>query len=210
MARIILDMGSGNTNKNNWDYTKQMLDELKAVDTGKHEIIIKWQLFKEAGDNIPLNKRIFDLAYVYAEKLGYRTTSSVFDKESLDFLLQFDVPFIKIANNRSLDWLIGEIPRKVPTYVSYGSSVDKNFISKLNIIPLLCISNYPANIEDYEKTFTNDLLHEYYGFSDHTTNFGLWYRYQPRIIEMHYGLDDSTGLDAGPFMRTPAMLAEVL
>jgi len=209
MAKIILDI-SANTHKNNWDYLKKMLDELKAVDTGKHIITIKHQLFKEAGQNIPLDKTIFDLAYVYAEQLGYKTTASVFDKESLDFLLQFDVPFIKIANNRALDYLIGEIPRKVPTYVSYGSSVDKNFISKLNIIPLLCISNYPANIEDYEKTFTNDLLHEYYGFSDHTTNFGLWYRYQPRIIEMHYGLDDSTGLDAGPFMRTPAMLAEVL
>jgi len=209
MAKIILDI-SANTHKNNWDYLKRMLDELKAVDTGKHSITIKHQLFKEAGQNIPLDKTIFDLAYVYAEQLGYKTTASVFDKESLDFLLQFDVPFIKIANNRDLDYLIGEIPRKIPVYVSYGSPVDKNFISKLNIIPLLCISNYPANIEDYEKAFTNKLLHKFYGFSDHTVNFDLWNKYQPQIIEMHYGLSDSTGLDAGPFMRTPAMLAEVL
>ena len=217
MARIILDMGSGNTNKNNWDYTKQMLDELKAVDTGKHEIIIKWQLFKEVGDNIPLDKTIFDLAYVYAEQLGYQTTSSVFDKESLDFLLQFDVPFIKIANNRALDYLIGEIPRKIPVYISYGKRKDilQNEYHDASIIKMLCVSSYPANLEDYETAFGIQsgawvMLDPSTGISDHTTNFGLWYRYQPEIIEMHYGLSDSTGLDAGPFMRTPAMLSEVL
>jgi len=212
MSKIILDFGSGNTCKNDWDYTKRMIDELKAVDTGKHEVIIKWQLFKEAGDNIPLHKSIFDLAYSYAMQLGYKTTSSVFDKESLDFLLQFDVPFIKIANNRKLDWLIGEIPRKFPIYISLGNDPDEPFNEK-DIESLLCVSEYPATIEMYRKKFRSiDHLVKFegYGISDHTTNFGLWYRYEPRIIEWHYGLEDSTGLDAGLFMRTPVMLAEVL
>jgi len=216
MAKIILDFGSGNTCHNDWDYTKRMIDELKAVDTGKHEVIIKWQLFKEAGENIPLDKSVFDLAYVYAKELGYQTTSSVFDKESLDFLLQFDVPFVKIANNRELDWLISEIPRKVPVYVSCGSAEQiGNWHESVRwgiIKPLLCVSNYPANMEDYEeiKKFGLYVIYDKYGISDHTTNFGLWYRYQPEIIEWHFGLSDSTGLDAGPFMRTPAILKEVL
>ncbi len=219
MSQIILDFGSANTCKNNFDYVKRMLDSLKAVDTGKHEVIIKWQLFKQAGKNIPLKREIFRQAYDYAASLGYQTTSSVFDKESLDFLLQFNPCFVKIANRRELDYLIGEIPRKIPVYVSYGDPENlKTLQHKDNVIRLLCVSNYPATLEEYEETFgmvQGDYLqhssqYDFYGISDHTTNFGLWYRYQPRIIEMHYGLPDSTGLDAGPFMRTPRQLAEIL
>ena len=215
MSQIILDFGSGNTHKNDWAYLKKMLDELKAVDTGKHEVIIKHQLFAEAGENIPLNRGLFINAFAYAAELGYRTTSSVFDKESLDFLLQFDVPFVKIANNRDMDWLIGEVPRRMPVYVSYGlqnddeDGLDEKCNYKVNITPLLCVSKYPATIKDYEDCFGRCLRNGTH-ISDHTTNFGLWYRYQPQIIEWHYKLDDSTGLDAGPFARTPEQLREVL
>ena len=218
MAMIILDFGSANTCRNDKYYAKRMLDELKAVDTGKHEIIIKWQFFKEAGDNIPLDREIFRQAYEYAAELGYKTTSSVFDKESLDFLLRFDVPFVKLANRRELDWLIGKIPREIPAYVSFGELCGELMTESYNeeFIALACISKYPATINDYEEKFTCTsggycyerifLKH----VSDHTTDFDLWRKYQPKIIEWHYGLPDSTGLDAGPFMRTPEMLREVL
>jgi len=193
-----------------------MYDELKTVDTRKHEIICKWQLFEKAGDNIPLLPDVFDYAYQYGTRLGYKVTSSVFDKNSLDFLLEYDVPFIKIANNRDLDWIIGEIPRKIPIYVSYGDSKDvKGMIYSQNIMVMVCVSKYPSTINEYESKF--EMLssgpfscYKEVGISDHTTNFGLWYRYQPEIIEWHYKLDDSIGLDAGPFARTPSQLAEIL
>jgi len=213
MSQIILDAGSGNTCRNDWPYAKRMIDELKAVDTGKHEVIIKWQLFKQAGKNIPLTREIFRQAYDYAASLGYQTTSSVFDKESLDFLLQFKIPFVKIANRRELDWLIGEIPRKISVYVSYGSYEEIECLKRYpNNKYLLCVSEYPSTLEKYEEKFKINYLSfgEELGISDHTTNFGLWHRYQPQIIEWHYKLSDSTGLDAGPFARTPEQLREVL
>jgi len=216
MSQIILDFGSGNSCLNDKKIVKKMYDELKKVDTGKHTIICKWQLFLEAGNNIPLDRDVFDFAYEYGNELGYRVTSSVFDKDSLEFLLLYDVPMIKIANNRELDWLIGEVPRKVPVYVSCGSAEQignwRESVRYGTIKPLLCVSNYPAYMEDYEKIkeFGLYVKHDKYGISDHTTNFGLWYRYQPEIVEWHYGLPDSTGLDAGPFMRMPVMLKEVL
>lgn len=207
-------MGSGNTSKNDWPYTKRMIDELKAVDTGKHDVVIKWQLFKEAGQNIPLDREIFSKAHKYAKELGYKTTSSVFDKESLDFLLQFEVPFAKIANNRKLDWLIGEIPRKVPVYVSYGSyeEMKSNKPIMSDTIPLRCLSQYPASLDDYVEVVENWFCGpDQLAISDHTTNFGLWYRYQPKIIEWHYVLKhDPNNLDGGPFARTPEQLREVL
>jgi sialic acid synthase SpsE len=216
MAMIILDFGSANTCRNDKYYAKRMLDELKAVDTGKHEIIIKWQFFKEAGDNIPLDREIFRQAYEYAAELGYKTTSSVFDKESLDFLLQFEIPFVKIANRRELDWLIGEVPRKIPICISLGKhdmntkylNIDNFAFPLQGDIAIYCVSNYPAPYDDYVKAFSPGQLHR--GISDHTTCFSLFRKFEPELIEWHYGLPDSTGPDAGPFMRTPEMLAEVL
>ena len=230
MSQIVLDFGSGNTCKNNTNYVKRMIDELAAVDTGKHEICIKWQLFKKAGDNIPLEKHVFNYAYEYAKKYGYKTTASVFDKESLDFLLEFDVPFIKIANRRDLDGLIGEVPRKIPIHVSIGGR-EYDGINKENPWPsapkisqinsnlkyMCCVSKYPANIKDYEERF--DLDREMrigaQGISDHTIGLQFFkkmfsYQVKPAIWEKHYKLSDSTGFDAGDFAITPEELKGVL
>lgn len=212
MSKIILDFGSGNTCSNNRNYIKKMYDELKKIDKNKHEIIIKWQLFMKVGLNIPLTHESFDYAYRYGTKLGYNVTSSIFDKESLDFLLQYDIPFIKIANNRNLDWLIGEIPRKMPVYASCKINDKINY--KYDITQMFCISKYPAVMKDYEElNCFPSILCEYRNFavSDHTTNFDLFNKYYPDIIEWHYALEnDENNLDGGLFARTPKQLLEVL
>jgi sialic acid synthase SpsE len=214
MSQIILDMGSGNTCKNNLAYVRRMIDELKAVDTGKHEVIIKWQLFEHAPPNERLMWATFDYAYNYALDKGYRTTASVFDMPSLQHLLQFDIPFVKIANRPDLYWLAGEVPRKIPVYVSISDV--QTFWSRPSACngdePLWCVSKYPSTLKDYQEIMFRemDVYKAYANISDHTTDFQLWNRYRPRIIEWHYKLDDSTGPDAGEFARTPAMLAEIL
>ncbi len=210
MSTIILDFGSGNTCRNDKDIVVQMYDELQKIDAGKHDIIVKWQLFEKMGKdvpNIPLSKQTFDFAYLYGQKLGYPVTASVSDLNSLKFLLQYDIPFVKIANDRSLDWLIGEIPRRVLVYVSVGESSERNWRWE-DVIYLRCISKYPASADDYEMM--HDEMGLCNGISDHTTDFTLWYKYNPVIIEWHYKLVDSVGLDAGPFARTPQQLREVL
>lgn len=219
MALIVLDFGSGNTCKNEMTYVRRMVDELVAIDTRKHEVVIKWQLFEEAGENVPLYKSVFTYAHHYAGKLGYKTTASVFDLYSLKFLLEyFEPPFIKIANRRDLDWLIGEVPRKIPVYVSVGnmkgiSGEEREVVEDDNNIQILmCISEYPATVEMYKKAFALSALTELgWGISDHTTDFTLWHKYQPDIIEWHYVLEhDPSNLDGGLFARTPAQLREVL
>ena len=210
MSNIILDFGSGNSSCNDRGIIREMYDELKAVDTGKHRIYIKWQLFEKAGDNIPLLPESFEYAYEYGTSLGYEVTSSVFDKNSLDFLLNFDVPFVKIANNRKLDWLIGFAPRNILVVVSYGSIEDLKTAPKENIKRLLCVSEYPADILKYEAFDLEYYIKSGYGISDHTTDFTLFNKYHPDWIEMHYKLADSTGLDAGPFAKTAEQFAEIL
>jgi len=216
MSRIILDFSSGNTCRNDKKIVKRMIDELKAVDTGKHEVIIKFQLFEHAGQNIPLLPDVFEYAYEYAEKLGYKTTASVFNLNSLKFLLDYDVPFVKIANNRALDYLIGEVPRRIPVYVSVGKKEDgytlmENYqtggVREFDRA-IYCISKYPAEIGDYEKNFS--AINLKHGVSDHTIGIDLFKKYQPRIWEKHFRLPDSIGLDSGPFAITPKELREIL
>ena len=214
---IILDV-SANTHKNIMGYVKRMIDELVKVDSRKHEVVIKHQLFTEAGDNIPLQLSVFDYAYWYAEQQGYQTTASVFDLDSLNFLLTYDVPFIKIANRPDLYWLAGEVPRKVPVYVSIsGKCVDEGLEgTTMADRYLMCVSKYPATVADYEKAFNLKEPEEWqrmpwvWGISDHTTGFELLHKYKPSFYECHYKLADSTGLDAGSFSRTAEQMAEIL
>jgi sialic acid synthase SpsE len=203
---FIADFGSGNTCENDTKYIRKMIESLAEIDT-ERKVIIKWQLFKYAGINIPLEEGKFLFAYDTARRLGFQTTASVFDQESLNFLLNFDTPFIKIANRPELYPLIGEIPRKIPVITSIKDQWYND--PNLQFSDLLCcVSNYPAKIEDYEKNFGLAMLK--HGISDHTENWNLFEKYQPHIFECHFKLPDSVGYDSGSFARTPDMLKYIL
>ena len=210
---MILDFGSGNTCKNDEDYIAEMIDGLCLVDKTpeSRKPIIKWQLFEEAGNNVPMTRDAFEFAYKYALRLRLKTTASVFDEASLKLLLEYDVPFIKIANRPDLYDLIKKIPRGIPVVVSANdpSHYMYHICTKTSSdIVLGCVSEYPAKIEDYEKAFSPETLTA--GISDHTVGWELYKKYQPWNYECHYKLSDSTGLDAGDFARTPEDLREVL
>lgn len=208
--QIILDI-SANTHRNDEAYYKRMIDELAKVDTRKHEVILKWQLWSgKMGKNIGAHIGLFYYMARWAwKKHQYKTTASVFDKESLSSLLLinpevegYELPFIKIANNRELDYLIGEIPRKYQVYKSVSTMKEYYDDREDGVYPLFCVSEYPANIKDYPKTVRR--------ISDHTIGLRLWHRNYPSILEKHYKLSDSTGLDAGDFAITPSKLKEIL
>ena len=222
MSQIILDFGSGNTCRNSVDYAKKMINALDRIDNKKHEVIIKWQLFENpsdsgggslAGKDIRLFHDVFYAAYFYANSLGYKCTSSVFDEVSLAFLLQFDVPFIKIACRPKLYWLIGAVPREIPVYVSIDVKCHDaawanptKFYRLYDAVQLRCVPKYPAEKE--ESRYQG--LH-FENYSDHTSGLDLWYEQQPAIWEKHFCLEsDLTNPDSGPFAVTPEQLKEIL
>lgn len=205
---IVLDFGSGNTCGNNPAYACRMIDELAAV-IDRRGIIIKWQLFKSAPPNAPLDHWVYTVAHQYARELGFETTASVFDKSSLAFLLQFEPPFVKIANRRDLWKLVENVPPEVPLVQSFGGAADMYQFGNIVEFPLCCISRYPADIQQYEDAFEPSMLQR--GISDHTIGFDLYRKYQPKVWEKHYVLErGGDNPDAGPFAVTPAELREVL
>jgi sialic acid synthase SpsE len=213
---IVLDFGSGETAQNDVETAYRMIDELAAIDTRRENVIIKWQLEKDtpyiesAGRKVePLKHGVFTLAYTHAYWKQYWTTASVFDEESLEFLLQFNVPFIKIANKPEKYYLLDKIPKDKKVMVSIGPGFKKDELIKQypNVIPLHCISEYPADPTVYETSWGRALS---YSISDHTSDFYLYHKYRPWYLEKHYKLDDSEGLDNGPWAVTPEMLKEIL
>ena len=87
---IIFEMGSADTCKNDVIQIRAMIDAIAEVDK-KRESVLKWQLFLEQRFNHvqSLSKGCFGVAYLYAKNLGFKTTASVFDRSSLDFLLKY-------------------------------------------------------------------------------------------------------------------------
>jgi len=201
---IIIDMGSGNTCANDMKIVERMIREVTQIDTHREEIVIKWQLFDSLGKNVPLYRETFAKAYRMAWGFGYNTTASVFDIPNLEFLVKnyYEIPFIKLANNpvsRILEKMIPEGFRVIKS-VGSGNDFDNDC--------LCCVSKYPAKKEQYEKAFTKEQLQQ--GISDHTVNWDLYEKYKPELYEVHFCLEDSTGLDSGPFARRPKDLKEIL
>ncbi len=209
MSRIILDIGSGNTLADS-KTAIQIIEEVSKRDTGKHEIIFKAQLFKKPSPNIPLDHHIFLVARQYAKLRGYELTASVFDLESLDFLMHKarDVPFVKIACRQDLYWLIGEVPRRVSVYVSIQT--DKKIFPEEEmwddrVVTLCCVPEYPASIDDYPA---NDSGIEY---SDHTVGLELWHDLKPKIWEKHICLKRSKdNPDGGNWVLIPKDLEGII
>lgn len=204
--RLILDCGSG-ASLPDAATAFRFVDEVAKRDGHKHEIVFKAQLFEEAPPNTPLDWEVFDALYDYAAARGYQCTSSVFDKRSLGFLLEHDIPFVKIACRPDLYWLEGEVPRRVPVYISYTGKVPLEYLEDTSVDMMYCVRKYPAEVSDYPQTRRGlDAI------SDHTVGWQLFQEHTPHawIWEKHLKLPDTTGPDAGPWAVTPDELAEVI
>lgn len=206
--KLVLDVGSG-ASLPDADTACRFVDAIKAVDSGAHEIVLKAQLFKAAPPNTPLAWPTFRTLYDYGKERGYQVTASVFDAESLMYLLTFDVPFVKIACRPSLYWLAGEVPRKVPVWVSVERDPRDR---EENGEWLACVPKYPATDLDYRLEFPEDAQ----CVSDHTVGWDMlndWCTVKmmgPRIWEKHFILPTTKGPDVGPWAVTPEQLKEIM
>lgn len=211
--RLVLDVGSGASLPD--DATaRRFVDEVKKRDTGKHKIVFKAQLFREAPPNIPLDWNVWLALHAYGGIAGYEVTASVFDMDCLGFLLGYVIPFVKIACRPDLYWLADEVPRRVPVWVSWDCRGDDRAYSEaLDVgadLFLACVPKYPAAVSDFG-------LGKWRAVSDHTVGWDLYQHmqeYQPEIDieawEKHFRLPDTTGPDAGPWAVTPDQLAEII
>lgn len=210
MPLIILDFGSGGTCHGDLAEGQRMIDGLAEVDRGRIAVI-KWQLWDKGTEPqcARLDWRLYRDLADYAARLGFRTTASVFDKPSLDYLLTLDPPFVKLANRPYLRHLARYVPRGIPIIASHNVQEWVWDLEPPDARWIYCVSKYPARIDEY--TSYSDVENRLVGgVSDHTVGLDLWRRYRPAVYEKHFALETSTGPDAGPWCITPAALGEVL
>lgn len=186
-----------------------------TLDSQKEDFMIKgsiWDgknlhdLYKEAYTPWEWHQTIFE----EAEKQGLVCFSSPFDKTSIDFLENLNVPAYKIASFEITDIPLIEYAasKGKPIIISTGIAEQEDIELALdacrrmgnNEIALLkCTSSYPAPIEEANMSMVKDLAVRYNvisGLSDHTmgatvpivaTALGA------KIIEKHFILDRSVG-----------------
>ncbi len=185
---LILEMQDGMMCKNDKSIVKMMIDEAVKHVPEHINLIFKWQLYtfiKTYVEVIPLKHEVFEYAHEYAASLGYQTTASAFDADSLFYLQQFKIPFVKLACKTNLYDFRKNLWSLNGDYKAVVSVENKqDFATMATNGPVLCcVPKYPATISEYENTF-GELLH--YSISDHTVGLDLYNKYKPIIFEKHF------------------------
>jgi len=216
---VILDIGEGAALN---PATERQIGELiTAVDevlqeTGfpREKLTLKPQLFENEPPNTPLMSKTFDLLHKLASQREIGVTASVFDEPSLQTLLDYPIPFVKIANRQYLRALKAGIPRGIRVVTSVGgggfdAEGGCRYRYGENEDLLCCVSEYPATMEGYREAFPGIALW-YWGMSDHTVGLDLWRKYRPTLYERHFAVDWMKGPSVGPWSIGVDELREIL
>ena len=162
-----------------------------------------WNLYNYAHTPWSWHKKLFN----YANKIGIEIFSSPFNESAVDFLESLNCKAYKIASSE-----INHIPllervakTKKPIFLSTGlasykdielaiKTLRKNKVKK--IILLICKSNYPAKIEEYNLKLIKLFKKKYkiiVGLSDHTLGNSLAIAslaLGARVFEKHFKLNN--------------------
>ena len=169
--KIVLDPGS--THMGKAAYAKELMDI--AEDAGAD--YIKFQLFpntKEQKDkgNVHLRHDLFKELWAHSQKKGTKCklTASVFSSDDLDFLVSFDVPFIKFAYSQQeqKSRIEGCLQSGRTVVVSTDDMGLTNLKEHPNLVKLFCSPLYP----DRHKIDFEEMFPPFDGFSDHTRGIG--------------------------------------
>lgn len=142
----------------------------------------------------------------HCDEIGIIFASTADDKDSLDFLVDLGIPFIKVGSgdigNVSYLRYIGSKNRQVILSTGMSSLEDINIsIDALkqggckDIILLHCTTNYPCPMEDVNLNAIDTLRKEYnlpVGYSDHTKGIEVAIAAVTKgatVIEKHFTLD---------------------
>ena len=152
---------------------------------------------------IEFGKKEFDEIDDYCRQKGIDWSASPWDMDSLKFLLNYNIPWIKIASatitNEELVQKIAENYKKVIFSVGMSSykEIDRTveILGKTNFAILHCNSSYPAPIEELNLSCIKTLKDRYgceVGYSGHEFRLGTTVAavyLGATILERHITLD---------------------
>ena len=132
-------------------------------------------------EKIEFQKEEYDYINKYCKEKPLDWTASVWDLPSLEFLMQYDIPFIKIPSAKITDKLLVEQSAKTgkTLFVSTGMSSIQEIDDAVNIVEkhlsknyvlFHCNSSYPAKMDELNLNMIKTLKERYnclVGYSGH-------------------------------------------
>jgi N-acetylneuraminate synthase len=152
---------------------------------------------------IELSKSDYDEIDNYCKKLKIDWTASAWDEESIDFITNYNVPFLKVPSDKCSDQNFIKCLKKVklPLIISTGGT-DLNKISEIlktlkdsKIALMQCTSIYPCPTDKINLKVIKELKTRFklpVGFSSHHTSPlipAMSVAYGASITEIHVTLD---------------------
>lgn len=138
----------------------------------------------EYKEKIEFNKKEYDIIDQYCKRINIKWTASVWDQPSLEFITQYDIPFIKIPSAclTDDDLIIESINYNLPIVVGTGMSSEKQIDHLVSLFPvgypltlLHCNSSYPTPYEEINLDHIDTLKYKYpfleVGYSGHEIGY---------------------------------------
>jgi len=165
-------------------------------------------IYGEHREALEFNKDQYQELIRYSKEIGIFFFSTAFDFESLEFLIDLDMPAFKIASgdllNTPLQAKIAKQGKPVLLSTGGGTFIDiKRAVENIlqfndQLIVFHCTASYPANVEDMnllvipelKKLFPNLII----GLSDHENGIdaaSVGYMLGARVFEKHFTLNRS-------------------
>lgn len=155
---------------------------------------------------LELSYNDFEKIKKYCDDIGIIFASTADDEESLDFLINLGIPFIKIGSGDigNIKFLRYIGAKKMPVIISTGMSSLAEIDISLNMLKfcgtnditiLHCTTNYPCPYEEVNLNAMVTLKHAFHlpvGYSDHTLGKDVAIAAKAlgaTVIEKHFTLD---------------------
>lgn len=156
---------------------------------------------------IEFEKREYDEISRYCKQIGIPFAVSVWDIPSLEFILRYDIPFIKIpsAHLSNYKLISAVVNTGIPVVLSTGMSTLQEVDTAVNLFPrnydltlMHCHAAYPSPAEETNLKVIETLRERYnrpVGFSSHSVSpfvpIAAMWRYNACMIEAHITHDRS-------------------
>lgn len=180
-------------------FTKEHLDSPSCF---------KDETWRDTWNRWELSEVQYDLIEKECKRLGLKWSASVWDKAALDFIMNYNPPFIKIASaslaDESLLAYVKYLTILMPTEVimSLGMSIQEQIWDAINLVNpdvlMHCTSSYPTPYEEINLKHIEELFDygKTVGFSSHSDIYPsilAIVKYNVKYLEHHITLDKDAG-----------------
>jgi len=194
-------------------YSKEELDKPRESPWGTTN--------RQQKEGLEFGKQEYDEIDVCCEHIHLPWFASPWDVESVNFLINYNIPYIKVASACITDFRLLEAVRQtnIPVILSTGMSTKQEVYKAVNFLGdqveyiLACTSTYPTDTVEMNMNFIKTLKKEFptkrIGFSNH--NAGILYcvvsaALGAEMIEFHITLDRSMyGSDQAASIEMPGV-----